>query len=221
MSLWKVALIDSGAGKHAVAQGHFDPEGGGPFDVGVDPTGHGSRLAQVLHEFARPHQLILGQVFGGATPTTVAAITAAISWALEQKAHLIHLSLGLLTDRPSLAQAIERATEAGSLVVAATPAQGRPVYPAAYPAVIAATGDARCAPGEISRLASSRFGGRAFFHSQHLGVGRGASVGAAFVTAAILNHCPTGATFDEVVDTLGQQARYDGPEKRSHHAIAE
>ena len=219
--MWKVALIDSGAGTHAVAQGHFDHEGGGPLDVRVDPTGHGSRLAQVLHEFARPHQLILGQVFGAATPTTVAAIAAAVSWAVEQKAHIIHLSLGLLADRPSLAEAIERATEAGSLVVAAAPAQGRRVYPAAYPAVIAATGDARCEPGEISRLAFTRFGGCPVFHSQHLGVGRGASVGAAFVTAAILNHCPTGATFDAVVDALGQQARYDGREKRSHQAIAE
>ena len=195
--MWKVALIDSGAGTHAVAQGHFDHEGGGPLDVRVDPTGHGSRLAQVLHEFARPHQLILGQVFGAATPTTVAAIAAAVSWA------------------------VEHATEAGSLVVAAAPAQGRRVYPAAYPAVIAATGDARCEPGEISRLAFTRFGGCPVFHSQHLGVGRGASVGAAFVTAAILNHCPTGATFDAVVDALGQQARYDGREKRSHQAIAE
>jgi hypothetical protein len=114
--MWRIALIDSGAGAHATAQGRFDPAGLGPFATSADPTGHGSRLAQLLHEFARPHELILGQVFGESTPTTVAAISSAIAWAVQQKAHLIHLSLGLQADRPALADVVKGAVEAGTLV---------------------------------------------------------------------------------------------------------
>ena len=46
----------------------------------------------------------------------------------------------------------------GAVLVAAHPARGAPCFPAAYPGVIAATGDARCGWQELSQLGPALFG---------------------------------------------------------------
>jgi hypothetical protein len=194
----------------------------------ADPTGHGSRIAQLLAgdrsgessggrlaiapDEAPPHaiELLLGQVFVDSAPATSAAVAAALDWAVVRAAHLIHLSLGLAADRTILRAAVERALHAGCVLVASAPARGAAVYPASYPGVIQGTGDARCAPGELSALAERRFGGCPRFEAGRLA---GASIGAAWVTRAILDE-PATASTTEVVGALRAHARYLGPERR-------
>ena len=89
---------------------------------------------------------------------SAAAVAAAVDWAVEHGASLVHLSLGLTADRAVLRAAVERAIRAGCVIVAASPARGPRVYPGAYPQVIRGTGDARCAPGELSCLQPGLFG---------------------------------------------------------------
>jgi hypothetical protein len=206
----RVALIDScGLRPDAIEAASFKSVGRVVERVPpiADPTGHGSRIADLLCAGEESIELLLGQVFSSAAPTTAAAVAAAFDWAVERGATLIHLSLGLAADREVLRAATARAVACGSIIVAATPARGVPVYPASYPGVIRASGDARCAPGELSRLDEAHFGGC----PQLAGRG-GASIGAAWVSKAItqLSHP---LTAEAAVRGLYARAIHIGPER--------
>jgi hypothetical protein len=213
---WRVGLIDSGADLAApVAAAHFAADGTrGP--AGRDPTGHGSRIARLITAGRPDVELVVAQVFASGQPTSALAVAAAVEWCLAEQVNLLHLSLGLAADRARLAAAIARAVGAGCLVVAATPARGAPVYPAAYAGVIRGTGDARCGPDEISRLATATFGGCVRPAPERTAGGRGASVGAAAVSRALLAWVAPGSSCAAAVQALAARARYDGPERRGH-----
>jgi hypothetical protein len=234
---WRVGLIDScggalegidaapledaswvaGAAAFAARDGRVEC-----LEPVADPTGHGSRIAGLLVS-GRPVELLLGQVFTTLGPASGAAVAAAIDWAVERRAGLIHLSLGLAGDRAVLGLAVQRALDADCIIVAATPARGASVYPAAYPGVIRATGDARCAPHELSALRPWLFGGcprleAASFAANrraHVHASGGASIGAAWVTHAILQEPPLAAP--AAVETLTARAKYRGPERRTQN----
>lgn len=192
-------------------------------DPVADPTGHGSRVAQLFTAGDAALELLLGQVFLAARAASAATVAAAIDWAVASRANLIHMSLGLGADRAVLAAAVERAVGMGCLIVAAMPARGALVYPAGYPGVIRATGDARCAPGELSHLGPWFFGGCPRFEAdaqdrattgKFTGAGAGgASVGAAWLTRSILQRRRP-ATALAAVSALSAMARYLGPERR-------
>jgi hypothetical protein len=186
----------------------------------ADPTGHGSRIAELLIS-GRSVELLLGQVFTTIGPTSGAAVAAAIDWAVARRVGLIHLSLGLTGDRAVLCSAVQRAIDAGCIIVAATPARGASVYPAAYPGVIRATGDARCAPHEVSALRPWFFGGCPRLEIANLAANRradgresgGASIGAAWITRAIVQEPALAAS--AAVAALTARANYRGPERRT------
>jgi hypothetical protein len=229
---WRVALVDScGSRPEAVDAALIDAAAfvtdGQQVErrpTAADPTGHGSRIAEVLagrRSRGRSIELLLGQVFTSSGPTSGAAVAAAIDWAVARRAGLIHLSLGLSSDRAVLGTAVQRALDAGCILVAAVPARGALVYPAAYPGVIRATGDARCVPGEWSCLGPWFFGGCPRIESLDVsgpgGVAGGASIGAAWVTRSILDE-PAGATARDLAVTLTARAKYTGPERRGSAA---
>jgi len=118
---------------------------------------------------------------------------------------------------------VQRALDAGCIIVAATPARGASVYPAAYPGVIRATGDARCAPHELSALRPWLFGGCPRLEAASFTANRraqshasgGASIGAAWVTHAILQEPPLAAP--ATVEALTARAKYRGPERRNQN----
>lgn len=211
---WRVGLIDSGADLPCLAAAAGFAADGTRGPASQDPTGHGTRVARLIADGRPDAELVLAQVFASARPTSVAAVAAAVDWCLAERANLLHLSLGLAADRAALAAAIARAADAGCLVVAATPARGAPVYPAAYAGVIRATGDARCGPDEISRLAAATFGGCVRPGPAVAAGGRGASIGAAAVSRALLAWVAPGSSYAGAVQALAARARYDGPERR-------
>jgi hypothetical protein len=210
---WRIGLIDScGHWSGAADAAAFASRGTHLERVPTapDPTGHGSRIAELLTSDGASVELLLAQVFLSATPASAAAVAAAIDWAVSGGAHLIHLSLGIAADRSVLRAAVERAVDAGIVVVAATPARGEGVYPAGYPSVIGGTGDARCGPGDISVLGPRLFGGCARTSRGALG---GASVGAAWVSKAI-SRLSAGLPSSDAIEALREMARHIGPERR-------
>lgn len=212
---WRVGLIDScGAHARAVATAAFISENDmvSRLAAGPDVSGHGSRIAALLCGSIAPPDLLLAQVFRGRLPASAAAIGAAIDWCVAEGANLVHLSLGLSTDREVLRTAVTRALNEGAVLVAATPARGAPAFPAAYEGVIRGTGDARCAPGELSVLGDGRFGGHTKLPGAAPGQG-GASAGAAWLSRAILGLTP-GATTIQCAQELGLRASYRGSERR-------
>jgi hypothetical protein len=215
--IWRVGLIDScGIWPGAIETVAFATEDRRVEQRAVvaDSSGHGSRIARLLIGGDAPCELLLAQVFVNTEATTSAAVAAAIDWVRARRARLIHMSLGLVGDRAVLAAAVARAVDAGCIVVASTPARGAPVYPAAYAGVIRATGDARCAPSELSWLGPSFFGGCPHIEDCAQTDRRGgASIGAARVSRAILNGTAN-APARAVVAALAAAARHIGPERK-------
>lgn len=149
----RVAVIDSGIavpGAAVLARRAFvlDEE----RDAVPDRVGHGTAVAQALLTAAPSAELLDAQIFLDSPVTTPAAVAAGLRWSVGQGARLAVMSFGLPAERAVLRDAVTEAIAAGVLLIAATPARGGPVWPAAFPGVIPGTGDARCAPGEVSVL---------------------------------------------------------------------
>jgi hypothetical protein len=223
---WRVAIIDSGfdprSGIVPIASCRFvdDGERVTKCAVTADPTGHGTAIAEII---AQSHiELLVAQVMHDGATATPAAVAAAIRWSLELGATLVHLSLGVTNDRPALAGVVKISNEYGALVVASTPARGATTFPAAYPGVLRATGDARCAFNEISLLEDRplTFGACAAFTTSTGRLMRGASIGAANLARFVaLNLSPdAGADADTLAAQLSALAAYRGRERRGHVA---
>jgi len=179
-----------------------------------DPIGHGTAVTHAICGMPANIELLIGQVLDDKRVTTPAAVAAGIYWAVEAGADLIHMSLGLRQDRRVLADAVASAVQAGCVVVASTPARGAATYPASYPGVIRATGDARCAEGEISALdpARAHFGGCPNYPG--CSESGGASIGAANVSASVVARLAPGSAAESVRAQLISLARYHGAERR-------
>jgi hypothetical protein len=191
-----------------------------------DPLGHGTAVIQAIWAQRDCAELLIAQVFDERGVTTAATIAAALEWSVLAGAGLIHMSLGLREDRHVLAAAIAAAASAGCIIVASAPARGPCTFPARYPNVIRGTGDARCAPGEISVLASAQadFGGCTRLARQPEGPlaastvqPAGASLGAAHITGFILEHVLPGSAPEQVRVRLTSMAHYRGVERRAAH----
>ncbi len=218
----KIGIIDSGIGATAglpihAARDFFWRNGKIiSCDTEVpDQLGHGSALAEIILQQSPHISLLIAKVFFYQLVCTPAQIAAALDWQITSGATLINMSFGLHSDRAILKEACQRALHAGAILVAASPARGAPVYPAAYPGVIRATGDARCHKGEVSYLNSGQadFGGHVRANQQKIA---GASVGCAYITASIATILLAQPQLKplEIIDRLVAQAKYLGTENR-------
>jgi subtilisin family serine protease len=122
-----------------------------PYD---DALGHGSAVAALIADGAAQWvEFVDAQVFAAAPAIDAGLLAEAIDWCVENSVRVLNLSLGLHADRPLLRNACARANAAGVTLVAACPARGGSTFPAAYPQVLAVSGDARCVAGGWSLLA--------------------------------------------------------------------
>lgn len=219
----RVGLVDSGLDGAWVARTalacRFTPDADGTVvarPVVADRHGHGSALAAVIAGHAPDARLANAQVFDHRAATTAASVAAALDWLRGHGVRLVNLSLGLADDRAVLRSAVAAAVAAGMLLVAASPARGGPVYPAAYPGVLRASGDARCAPGEWSWLGSAQadVGACPLLDgaTPRPGTPAGASVAAAHVTGLLAARFAGDAA--AAAAWLRDRARWLGPERR-------
>jgi hypothetical protein len=174
-------------------------------------SGHGSALARIILHHAPTARLLVAEAFGGRARSTPEAVAAGLDWLRLEKTGIVNLSFGLREDRAVLRAAVEAAVAAGMVLLAATPARGAMVFPAGYPEVIRVTGDARCAPGEISALGGrpADFGAcpRALD-----GKSGGASLAVGHVTGILAAQLARGRIEPRAV--LERRARFHGPERR-------
>lgn len=153
-----VAVVDSGSGPHPdLAQnllpgrsifGAVETQDGTDLDSG----GHGTHVAGIIAAVANngiggsgvaPNAKILPvQVLDQAGQGDARDVASGVRFAADNGAKVINLSLGGTTESPSLTQAIQYATEKGSLVVAAAGnggASDRPKWPASLDLTLAVT----------------------------------------------------------------------------------
>jgi Subtilase family len=176
-----------------------------------DRGSHGGAIARIILQHAPAARLLVADVFGARDRATAAAVAAALDWLRAEKTRIVNMSFGLREDRAVLRAAIEAALAADMILLAATPARSARVFPAGYPGVIRVTGDARCAPGEISAL-----GGRpADFGACPRGLD-GEAGGASLATGHV-SGLLAARLAEDVLDPrtqLERRARFHGPERR-------
>lgn len=187
----RIGIVDSGvaagAGLSLEAGRRFRPDPDGRVETAdglEDRLGHGTEVARLIQAAAPTARLYHAQVFGPRFTTSPALVAAGLDWLRSQGVDLINMSFGLRAEREVLRAACAVAAAQGVLMIAAAPAQGAACFPAAYPEVLAVTGDARCAPGEVSDLqgVQADFGTWCASPEQGGGVIAGASVAAAHFT---------------------------------------
>jgi hypothetical protein len=209
-----VGIVDSGGPADQMEGARaFDAQGDGPATP--DRLGHGSAVAAVLRRAAPGAALRHAQVFTDTPVTSADRVARAVLW-LAAEADIILLSLGLVADRAVLRAACETALAAGRCLVAAAPARGRAAFPAAYPGVLAATGDARCGWDDLSLLPGPASGpviGAWCASPERGGAGMG---GASLAAARVAGHLA--ADFPEAradpAAWLAARCRITGPERR-------
>lgn len=183
-----------------------------------DMLSHGTEVTRIVAAAASDAALVHAQVFGASFQTAPALVAAALDWLAEEGAALVTMSFGLAADRAVLREACSRASDADIVLVASAPAQGRPVFPAAYDGVIAVTGDARCRQGEVSDLQGVQADFGTWCASPEHGGGAiaGASAAAAHfagLAALVLARDPC-AGRDGVLAHFRDHAAFTGPERR-------
>jgi subtilisin family serine protease len=116
----------------------IDAEGREHTDY-TDRLGHGTAVTAVIREKAPDADVLVIKVFDRELSTTLAALVAAIDWAVRHQARLINLSLGTSNQEheSALTSAVARARAAGADVVAAAPQAGVRWLPGAIAGVIA------------------------------------------------------------------------------------
>lgn len=198
----------------------FDAGSSAADGMSADAAGHGTRIAAIICSARHQPELGVAQVLDAHGRGTADDVVAALQWAAEQRPDLVHMSLGLADNRPAIAAAIDALVSAGVVCVASTPARGAPVYPAACPGVIAASGDARCGQDQISVLGSGgvEFGGCPVHGDTSGREWRGASIGAAYVTRFIVGHLEPAMPVAAIRGELAARARFCGPERHSRAA---
>ncbi|MFC0339865.1 subtilisin-like serine protease QhpE [Paracoccus niistensis] len=207
----RIGIVDSG-GPVAQMSGAraFLADGDGP--ARPDRLGHGTAVGAVVRRATTEAEILHAQVFDDRPVTSAERVARALRW-LSPRCDLILLSLGLAADRAVLREACAEALATGAVLVASSPARGPLCWPAAYPGVIAATGDARCDWDELSLLpggvigawcASPERGGR--------GMG-GASLGAARVAGHLAAQWEDARA--DAAGWLADRATHIGSERRS------
>lgn len=218
----RVGVIDSGGPEEEMGGSLAFLSDGTTAIASADRLGHGSVISRVISR-ACPRVIIThAQVFDDRPVTTALRVAAALRWfALmeeESRVDIVCMSLGLKEDRRPLREAVEMAIQAGILLVGSHPARGGACYPAAYPDVIAATGDARCTWDQLSVLGEKLFG--AWSNSpEHGGSGMaGSSLGGARLVGHIAEILTTTGRLPgtaKVVSCLRRRASFLGPERRN------
>ena len=190
-----VGLIDSGVAaglaRAVAASARFELSVCGTVvaaAAGPDRLGHGTAVAGLILRSAPSVRLLVAQVFDARAVAAPASVAAALDWLVAEGARLVNMSVGLTADRAVLRAACLRAVEAGVLAIAAVPAIGPEVFPAAYPGIVPVTGDARCQGDDLAVLPGVRaaFGASPWTGSDAApGMPAGASIAAARVSAAL------------------------------------
>jgi len=146
----RIGLLDTGIDRKHPAFAAANIEARGFAPGGVVPAAHGTAVASLIvgqahgfHGSAPAASLLAGDVYGsGPTGGSAEAIVQGLAWMAESHVRVINVSL-VGPPNLTLEAAVRTLVDRGVLIVAPVGNDGPaapPLYPAAYPGVIAVTG---------------------------------------------------------------------------------
>jgi subtilisin family serine protease len=152
-----VAVIDSGInGSHPHVGGivpgvTFSTGDDGAIireEGGRDEIGHGTAIAGVIRLHAPAARLTALKIFKNDLTASMAALIAAMEWAVSAGSRIIHLSLGTTQARyrEPLQAACRKASAQNTLVVAAARSADDRIFPAVFDTVIGVYQNPACPP---------------------------------------------------------------------------
>jgi subtilisin family serine protease len=108
----------------------------------LDPVGHGTACAGIIHELAPEARLVSVRVIGASAAGTGEQFVRGLQWVLEQREpriQAVNLSLGTIQDRFAgpLRRLVDQAYYQGLVLVAAGNNMGVPSYPAVFASLLA------------------------------------------------------------------------------------
>ncbi len=143
----RIAVIDNGFDPtHPLFENHPDSLQIDFIGRDYDPSeedgalfGHGTFVTGLVHLGAPQAELLIVRCFDGDGLSSTFTVVKGIKHAVKQNAHIINMSFGTTIDDNTLADACQGALDVGITLVASVGNNGIevPVYPAAYPGVIA------------------------------------------------------------------------------------
>lgn len=115
----------------------------------LDRLGHGTAVTAAIQERAPDAEILTVRVFREGLRASAAALIAAIDWSIGAGADIANLSLGSTNaaHADAFAEAVERATQAGMLLVAARAVEDTLCYPGSLPGVLGVDLDWNCPRG--------------------------------------------------------------------------
>ncbi|SCL17659.1 Repeat domain-containing protein [Micromonospora rhizosphaerae] len=234
-----IAVVDTGVdGLHADLQGvtvdGYNAITGAAVAAGTnsDDNGHGSMVAGIaaantgngigIAGAAWTARVMPVKVLGVSGSGYDSDIAAGITWAADHGATIVNLSLGGPADSPLLHDAVTYATGKGALVVVAAGnyGSGLPLYPAAYPEVLAVGATDKAGNltdfsswGDHIDVAAPGFDIVSTGRDQTYVVGDGTSFAAPIASgvAALVRTANPSWTPQQVIDRLRATARDAGP----------
>lgn len=182
----------------------------------ADSTAGAERHAIAMADTVRSQagsdlQFMNAVVFPGRLVTSQKTVCDAVNWLADFTPDIVLCSFGMAQSSVDLRLGIHRLQNADCLVVASAPARGDPVYPAAIEDVLSVQGDARCKPGELSRLDLPQAAYGACPVSASDPDIRGASTAAAHMAGLLARHWHGPKTRNALAGAI----RYRGRERRS------
>ncbi len=139
----RIAVIDSGVnvshphivGKTSGAETVFSENN--PLSL-EDKLGHGTAVTAAIQEKAPGAEYYAVKLFDRSLSTTSSRLMQAIEWTIENRVHLVNLSLGTpnCEYKPAFQSIVKRATAAGVVLICARYEGKNPVLPGILPGVI-------------------------------------------------------------------------------------
>ncbi|MBT9519988.1 MAG: S8 family serine peptidase [Dechloromonas sp.] len=177
---------------------------------------HADQVAEVIYGYTKNISIFSANVFGPSNATDVDVVIDALEWMADLRMDIVNLSFGTIQYNKKFENVCEKIRNSGSIIVCSSPARGNVVFPAAFDSCTAVTGDARCAPNELSYInnGTALFGAHPYIYANNPECGGGSSFAAARFTGYVSDLLSHGTRENTLIEEIKSSCVYFGPERK-------
>lgn len=184
-------------------------------EISITPAEMHARAVMAAIKSVNQDVLVLSfPVFKDKLSTHRQIVVESLITAMRSDASILHCSFGFPDEDPATASAFNGAVKHFRCVVASSPSRGNSVYPASYPGVLKASGDARAIGRQFTWLNTSTVDFAASPRAPEGFEIAGASIGAARISGLVAGLIDNEGYGVDIRERLAELANYKGPERK-------